>query len=84
MISIPNTQGSVKIRQTCSKVLLLINYFDRRFWNFFKNAFYKKRQMFIFYKSSQIILSDHFMKYNSKGISWNMKYFHEILFCFSI
>ena len=61
MISIPNTQGSVKI-----------------------NAFYKKRQIFIFYKSSQIILSDHFMKYNSKGISWNMKYFHEILFCFSI
>ena len=37
MISFANTQGSVKIRIACSKVLLLINYFDRRFWNSFKN-----------------------------------------------
>ena len=31
MISFTNAQGSVMIRLACSKFLLLINYFDRRF-----------------------------------------------------
>ena len=37
MISFADTYGSVKIRLAYSKVLLLINYFDRRLWNTFKN-----------------------------------------------
>ena len=32
MISFANVQVSVKIRLACSKVLLLINYFNPRFW----------------------------------------------------
>ena len=32
--------SSVKIRQACSKVLLSINYFNRRLWNTFKNTFW--------------------------------------------
>ena len=39
MISFANAQGSVKLRLACSKVLLLINYFGRRFLNYFKNTF---------------------------------------------
>ena len=40
MISFANAYGSVKIRLACSKVLLLINYFDRRSRNTFKNIFW--------------------------------------------
>ena len=43
----------------CSKVLLLINYFDRTVWNTFKNTFwwlYKKRQIYLFYKRRQIFI----------------------------
>ena len=43
-------QGSVKIRLSCSKVLLLINFFYCRLWNTFKNLFWKC-QIFTFYKS---------------------------------
>ena len=41
-------QGSVKIRLSCSKVLLLINFFYCRLWNTFKNLFwwlYKSHQL---------------------------------------
>ena len=31
IISFVNAQGSVKIRLECQKVLILINYFDRKF-----------------------------------------------------
>ena len=51
MISFANAQGSVKLRLACSKVLLLINYFGRRFLNYFKNTFwwlYKRRQFISF------------------------------------
>ena len=51
MISFVNALSSVKIRLTYSKVLLLLNYFDRRFSNTFKNTFYKRLQIFVFYKS---------------------------------
>ena len=36
IISFVNAQGSVKIRLACQKVLILINYFDRKFWNTFR------------------------------------------------
>ena len=39
MILFANAQDSVKIKVACSKVLLLINYFSRRFWNTFKSTF---------------------------------------------
>ena len=50
MISFTNAQGSVKIRLACSKVLLLINDFDRI------SDVYKKRQIFLFYKRRQIFI----------------------------
>ena len=45
----------------CLKVLLLIDYFDRRLWNTFKNilwGLYKRRQIFVFYKMRQILVFD--------------------------
>ena len=39
IISFANAQGSVKIRLTYSKILLLIDYFGRRVRNVFKNKF---------------------------------------------
>ena len=53
LTSFANAQVSVKIRLACSTVFLLINYFDRRFLNTFKNTLqwlYKRRQIFIFLK----------------------------------
>ena len=56
MISFANAQGSVKIRLACSKVLLLINLFDCRLLNTFKNKFWWRQYLikgdkyFFFYK----------------------------------
>ena len=36
MISFAHAQGSINIWLARSKDLLLINYFDRKFWNTFK------------------------------------------------
>ena len=77
MISFVEAQGPVKIRMPCSKVLLLINYFDSRSWNSFKNTcilmVIQRRQIFPFYKgrcskcSLEIKL---FIKENQTGVTW--------------
>ena len=73
-ISFTNTQGLVKIKLVYSKVLLLINYFDCRWWNTFKNTFlwlYKRQQIF-FYERGEISL---FYKCGSNKCSFWTKLF---------
>ena len=54
MISFANAQDLVKIRLACSKDLLLINCFLRRFWNSFKKILLKAPEHeYIFLKYSR-------------------------------
>ena len=57
MISFVNAYDSVRIRLACSNILLLIDYFDRRLWNTFKNTFwwlYKRQQILKEHKMATI------------------------------
>ena len=51
IISFTNAQGSVKIRLVCSKVFLLINYFDQR-----------EQQIFFFYESKGLVTHNDILK----------------------
>ena len=48
MISFANAQGSVKMKIACSKVLLLINYFDRRLYSLLRIHYIKGNKYFFF------------------------------------
>lgn len=53
MISFANAQDSADIRIACSKVLFLINFFDRRFYENLKknsNGYRKGNRCFLFIK----------------------------------
>ena len=77
MISFVKVHGPVKIRLPCSKVLLLINYFDPRSWNSFKNTYIlmviQRRQIFLFYRgrcSKCSLEIKPFIKENYAGVTW--------------